>query len=276
MFEKNPDNCIDVTAGGAAALADDDFASAGESAPSAPEISTPPKSDKRGYVNLTRESLPNTFNTASSDRMIPRKKIGYRFIKRAFDLGFSIFAMLLGLVPGLILCAIVAIDTRSTPIYRQSRVGRYGKSFDLFKFRSMVGDADNVEKYFTDEQRRQWDRERKVEDDPRVTKVGRLLRATSMDELPQFANVILGHMSIIGPRPITEDELEWFGSDRDLLLSVPAGITGWWQVTSRNDATYENGERQELELFYVRNACVALDWKVFLGTFATIFRKTGR
>lgn len=142
----------------------------------------------------------------------------------------------------------------------------------------MVSDSHNIEKYFTSEQMDAWRRERKVVDDPRITPLGRVLRSTSVDELPNFINVLKGEMSVIGPRAISFDELSNFGENKDLLLSVPAGITGWWQVSRRNQATFETGERQALELEYVRNAGFILDAKVFIRTFGVMFgrRRTGR
>ena len=142
----------------------------------------------------------------------------------------------------------------------------------------MVADSDDVEKHLDPKQLERWRRERKVDDDPRVTKVGRFLRRTSLDELPQFLNVLAGQMSVVGPRPIVEEELAAYGDAAGELLSVKPGITGWWQVQARNDATYGDGSRQELELYYVRNASLAIDAKVFLRTFSIMFGKgrTGR
>ena len=153
------------------------------------------------------------------------------------------------------------------------RVGRYGRPFRIFKFRTMVVDADNVEKYLSSEQLAVWRRERKVDKDPRITKLGRVLRKTSIDELPQFINVLLGQISVIGPRPISYDELEHFGNDAVLLCSVPGGITGLWQSSKRNDATFETGERQKIELRYVKEASLGLDAKCFFKTFGVIFGK---
>lgn len=140
----------------------------------------------------------------------------------------------------------------------------------------MVEDSDDVDKYLNADQLDQWRRERKVNDDPRITRIGRFLRKTSLDELPQFLNVLAGSMSIVGPRPVVEEELGAYGNDVAEFLSMRPGITGWWQVSARNDATYSDGSRQELELYYVRNATLALDVRVFLKTFAAVFGKTGK
>ena len=147
------------------------------------------------------------------------------------------------------------------------------KPFRILKFRTMVSDSDDVEKYFTPDQLEMWSREHKVDNDPRITKLGKLLRKLSLDEFPQFINVILGEISVIGPRAITEPELEHYGSQKDLLLSVPPGITGLWQIGDRNMATYENGTRQAIELDYVRRASLGVDCTIFLGTFSAMFIK---
>ena len=115
-----------------------------------------------------------------------------------------------------------------------------------------------------------------TKDDPRKFPFGNFMRKTSIDEVPQFLNVLAGDMSVVGPRPVTQAETLEFGADRDEFLSVKPGITGWWQVTDRNDATWENGKRQDLELFYVRNRSLALDARILLATVGVVFRKTGR
>ena len=201
------------------------------------------------------------------------KPLYYRFIKRLFDIVFSLCVIVVGFIPGAILSIFIFIDTKGTPIYSQERVGRDGKPFRIYKFRTMVADGDNVEKYFTPEQLEVWKRERKVEDDPRITRLGRILRALSIDEFPQFINVLLSQISIIGPRVITFSELEHFGEYKDLLLSVPPGITGLWQIGDRNSATFENGTRQEIELRYVLRASLGADIRIFLGTFSAMFVK---
>jgi lipopolysaccharide/colanic/teichoic acid biosynthesis glycosyltransferase len=223
-------------------------------------------------------SCPGSNGFAKLSASLDRRGYGYRFIKRTFDIVFSGLVIAVGLLPCAVLSAAIAIDTKGKPIYSQVRVGKYGKPFRIYKFRSMVNDADDVEKYFTPEQLATWKRERKVDNDPRITKLGRVLRKTSIDELPQFINVLMGQISIIGPRPITYDELEHFGDDAALFCSVPGGITGLWQSSKRNDATFESGERQVIELSYVKKASAALDAKCFFDTFGVVFgkEKTGR
>lgn len=221
---------------------------------------------------------PGTKAFADACRRLDHRPLGYRFIKRAFDIAFSAVVIAVGLVPCALLSIAIAFDTMGSPIYTQERVGRLGRTFRIYKFRSMVVDADDVEKYLTPAQLAQWERERKVDGDPRITRLGRVLRRTSLDELPQFLNVLAGQLSIIGPRAITYDELKEYGPDAPLLLSVPQGITGAWQAGARNGATFETGERQAIELKYVRNASIGEDIRVFGATFGAMFgkRRTGR
>lgn len=199
--------------------------------------------------------------------------VGYRVLKRAFDIVFSLVVLVVLAVPMAVLCAAIAIDSPGNPFFRQERIGKGGKKIYIWKLRSMYVDAhSNPGKYFTDEQMAQWEREQKVDGDPRITRAGRFLRRTSLDELPQFLNVLTGELSVIGPRPVTLEETYEFGSARDEFLSVKPGITGWWQVTERNGATWANGDRQMLELFYVRHASLALDFRIFVRTFKAMGR----
>ena len=202
--------------------------------------------------------------------------LGYRIVKRTFDIVFSGAVIAVLAIPSAAVCIAIYVQSPGNPFYVDKRVGRFGRPLGVLKFRSMVTDAGNVEKYFTPEQLETWHRERKVENDPRITAIGNFLRKTSLDELPQFLNVFVGQMSVIGPRPITEEELENFGPDKDLYLSVLPGITGWWQVNARNNADFLSGERQRLELEYVTGRSLAKDLQVFLGTFGAMAKKTGK
>lgn len=204
--------------------------------------------------------------------------VTYLFVKRIFDVTFSLLMIAAFFVPILIIAAIIYIESPGNPFYTQKRIGKGGETINLLKLRSMVIDADDIEKYLTAEQLEAWQLEHKIDDDPRITKVGRFLRSTSFDELPQFLNVLIGDMSIIGPRAIIRDELErWFTDEqKTVLLSVPQGITGWWQVQKRNKATFESGERQELELYYAQNASLKLDFQIFLRTFGAMRKGTGK
>lgn len=230
-----------------------------------------------------RVSESSSLKLFSADKAVDFKASGsffYRLIKRVFDIVFSAGVSAVLAIPVAAVCAAICLESPGAPIYSQERVGRGGKPIRVLKLRSMVSDAGNVEKYLSPEQLRQWKIERKVDCDPRITRVGAFIRKTSLDELPQFLNVLIGDLSVIGPRPITRDELDqhFTSADRDELLSVRPGITGLWQATERNGATFESGLRQKIELHYVRNRCFRMDWRCFFGTFGAMFGKdkTGR
>lgn len=202
----------------------------------------------------------------------------YRAVKRAFDIVFSAGVVAVTLVPSALLCLAIRLDTPGPAVYAQERIGRGGRVIRVYKLRSMVVDADDVERYLDEKQLAQWKAERKVDDDPRITRVGRFIRSTSLDELPQFWNVLRGEMSVVGPRPVTQEEISWYGDFVDEVLSVRPGITGLWQAGARNGATFESGERQRIELEYVRSAGLGMDIRCILDTFGAMFgkRKTGR
>lgn len=226
------------------------------------------------------ESCVSVGSALAIKEIKPSGTLCYRFIKRLFDLVFSLLMSVLLLIPIAIVCALISLESPGSPMYTQERVGKGGKTIKIFKLRSMVADAGDVQKYLSPEQLHQWEVERKVDDDPRITRVGRIIRKCSIDEIPQFLNVLNGDLSVIGPRPITRDELEQHFTDEEKaeLLSVQPGITGLWQATDRNAATFESGLRQKIELRYVQNRCFRMDWKCFTGTFGAMFgkKRTGR
>lgn len=235
-------------------------------------------------MNLTTKEIAECSTSVGESlavqEMQPSGTMAYRFLKRLFDLVFSLCVSVALVIPVAIVCAFICLESPGNPLYAQERVGKGGKTIKILKLRSMVADAGNVQKYLSSEQLHQWEVERKVDDDPRITKVGQFIRKCSIDEIPQFLNVLNGDLSVIGPRPITRDELEQHFSDEEKaeLLSVQPGITGLWQATDRNAATFESGLRQKIELDYVRNRCFRMDWKCFTGTFGAMFgkKRTGR
>lgn len=181
----------------------------------------------------------------------PRKGgAGYFAAKRLFDVLFSAGVCIVLAVPVALVCVAIELDSPGKPFFRQERIGKGGKRIYIFKLRTMVSDAhEHPEKYMTAEQLAQWQREQKVDEDPRITRVGRFLRRTSLDELPQFINVLTGDMSVIGPRPVTLEETYEYGDARDEVLACKPGITGWWAATDRNDSTWGSGQRQARELW---------------------------
>ena len=200
---------------------------------------------------------------------------GYRFIKRTFDIIVSFFALIFLSWLFVVLTIINLIVTRGKPYYLDPRVGYKNKDIKVIKFTSMAKDAEeHAEEYLDDEQIKMWETERKVDNDPRVTKFGNFLRKSSLDELPQFVNILIGTVSIVGPRPITRKELEmhFTEEERKLLVSTRPGLTGNWAVNGRSSVEYKNHKRQELELEYVKNASIKNDIKIILKTFGAILR----
>lgn len=161
-------------------------------------------------------------------------------------------------------------------IYGQIRIGKNGKPFKMWKFRSMYKNSDRMIDQLTPEQKKQYYTEFKIDNDPRITKVGNIIRKTSLDELPQLFNVLFNDMSLIGPRPLIESEIQMNYADTyQELLSVKPGVTGYWQAYARNNATYQSGERQEMELYYVQHASVWLDIKILFKTVITVLKREG-
>lgn len=200
----------------------------------------------------------------------------YKFVKRAFDF-IAALAAIVAISPLLlIISAIVYLGNPGPVIYGQVRIGKNGKAFKMWKFRSMYKNADKMIDQLTDEQRQQYITEFKIDNDPRITPVGNFLRKTSLDELPQLFNVLCNDMSLVGPRPLIESVIQMYYADMfDTLLSVKPGVTGYWQAYARNNATYQSGQRQQMEMYYVNHASIMLDIKILFRTVVSVLRKDG-
>jgi exopolysaccharide production protein ExoY len=203
---------------------------------------------------------------ARDGRNLVRVSFGRTAVKRAFDI---LGVLMLGLVflPLILAIALVLASDGGPVIYRHRRIGRDGRVFECLKFRSMVPDADRklrdlLERY--PDLKAEWVRDHKLRDDPRVTRLGRFLRRTSLDELPQIWNVLRGEMSLVGPRPVVREELMRYGRSLPLYLAATPGITGLWQVTGRNDTDYRR--RVALDVYYVRRQNLFLDLYILLKT----------
>lgn len=205
-----------------------------------------------------------------------RSKILYKAIKRTFDIVVSLVGCIF-LLPIIIIVKISYLISKdyNSIFYTQTRIGKNGKEFKLYKFRSMIPNADEVLKkilknpIYKDE----WERNQKLENDPRITKMGKILRKTSLDELPQMINVLKGDMSMIGPRPLVKGELDAHHGNHAIYESVRPGISGWWAVNGRSATTYE--KRLELEYYYCENCSLILDIKCFFMTITTVLHKRG-
>ncbi|MDE7453039.1 MAG: sugar transferase, partial [Clostridia bacterium] len=168
----------------------------------------------------------------------------YCFVKRTFDIISSGLFLLIFSWLYIILVLCVAIFEGLPIVYKHKRVGKNGKTIYLPKFRSMKNNADKLENMLTPEQLEQYKKEYKLDDDPRITKFGKFLRKTSLDELPNIWAIFTGKISVIGPRPLIREEAEEkYGDDFDKLLSVKPGMIGWWAANGRSNTTYESGER---------------------------------
>ncbi len=201
---------------------------------------------------------------------------GYLFFKRAFDILSSGFALLLFSWLFLILALCVKLSDGGTVFYRHPRVGKGGKNIYIPKFRSMKRNADKLEDMLTPEQLEQYRREYKIDNDPRITKVGHFLRKTSLDELPQLWSIFKGDLSVVGPRPLMREELEEkYGEDAEKLVSVKPGLIGWWAANGRSNCTYESGERQKLELYYASHCSLGFDIKILFKTIGSVLKGDG-
>lgn len=200
-----------------------------------------------------------------------RSSESYETLKRCIDIVGSCLLLAIFSIPALIIAVLIKIDDDGPVLFKQQRVGRYGRLFTIYKFRTMIADAEKMQRelekyneaggaYF------------KMKDDPRVTRVGAWLRKLSLDEIPQFINVLLGDMSLVGPRPLPitgyENE-DWYIRK----VSVPPGMTGLWQVSGRSDLSGE--QAAELDLEYVRQRSTWFDLRLLLITLPAVIRRKG-
>lgn len=196
--------------------------------------------------------------------------------KRGFDIGAVTIALLLFLPLILTLIALLMLSQGRPVIYRHSRMGRGGKAFHCFKFRTMATDGDELLRHHLSGNpaaRREWEATRKLKDDPRVTPLGRVLRKTSADELPQLLNVLRGEMSLVGPRPIVHAEAAFYGPYIDHYHRVKPGLTGAWQISGRSDTSY--AERVQLDAEYAITRSFGGDLKILMRTVPAVLRARG-
>lgn len=194
-----------------------------------------------------------------------------RFLKRGGDIVFSLLVLTLGAPVYLLLALLVKLSSRGSVLYSQRRIGRGYKGFGCLKFRTMHKDADRLLASVLASDpalRAEFERDHKLKDDPRITPIGKVLRRSSLDELPQFINVLKGQMSVVGPRPIVWEELPRYGAAMDEVLAVRPGLTGLWQVSGRNNISYDN--RVQLDLAYVRHRSFWLDIRILILTVGVI------
>ncbi|MCR5723546.1 MAG: undecaprenyl-phosphate galactose phosphotransferase WbaP [Treponema sp.] len=197
-------------------------------------------------------------------------------IKRIIDLLLLLISSPLVLPVTVIVALLVKCTSKGPIFYGHKRIGKNGREFKCWKFRSMVIDADKqLEKILAEnpEMRAEWEKDRKFTNDPRVTPIGKILRKTSIDELPQFFNILTGEMSFIGPRPVTTPELEKYGTQAEFILSVQPGLSGMWQISGRSDTGYE--ERITLDSYYIQNWSIWLDLWIIIKTVYVVVKGKG-
>ena len=201
------------------------------------------------------------------------KNIPYKIVKRTTDITLSTIAMI-ALLPVFALIAIaIKLESKGPVFFKHTRIGKDGKIIKIYKFRSMVENAEDLIKNFTPEQMKEYKENYKLSNDPRITKVGNFLRKTSLDELPQLINIIKGDLSIIGPRPVVAEELKKYGPNIEKFLSATPGLTGFWAANGRSCTTYE--QRMQMELFYIDNVSFKMDLKVFFKTIESVIKREG-
>lgn len=201
----------------------------------------------------------------------------YKIEKRVID----ILASIIGIIALLPLTAIIWIANlfardNGPVFFTQERIGKNGKLFKLYKYRSMVINADDkLAKYLAENEaaRKEYKKYKKLKNDPRITAIGKFIRKTSIDEFPQFINVLKGEMSLVGPRPYLPREIKDMGKSYNEIIKVKPGLTGLWQVNGRSDTTFK--DRLRIDKEYIEKKSMKLDTKIFIWTFLKVFRKEG-
>ena len=196
----------------------------------------------------------------------------YKVLKRCLDFLFSFFLIIFLIPLFLIIGIIIKINSKGKIIYSQKRIGKNNRTFSCYKFRTMYPQSKYLLKKIiitNPNLKNEFENTRKMIEDPRITPIGKFLRFSSLDELPQIFNVLMGDMSFIGPRPIVKSEIKKYGKDFKKAFSIKPGISGLWQVSGRNKLSYS--KRVELDIFYAANINFLLDFKIFLKTIIVIF-----
>lgn len=208
--------------------------------------------------------------------IVVRKRIVYPFFKRLFDILVGILGILLLLPVSIIVKIINILNKDFSPVfYSHTRIGKNGKEFKLYKFRSMVPNADEILMEMLKDEKiaEEYHKNKKLKDDPRITKVGKFLRKSSLDEIPQFINILKGEMSLVGNRPYLPREKEDMGKFYDDIVKTKPGLTGYWQVSGRSDVSFK--KRLELEQYYSNNFSCKLDIVILFKTVKVVLGMKG-
>lgn len=204
---------------------------------------------------------------------IGKKSRTYLVAKRALDVVVSVIGLIFLFLPMVLIVLLIKLESPGPAIFVHKRIGKNGENLPLLKFRSMHVNAEDMINEFSPEQRAEWEENFKLEDDPRITRIGKFLRKSSLDELPQLINILRGELSVVGPRPVVTEELERYGENKEKFLSVTPGLTGYWQAYARNTCSYE--QRMEMELYYVDYASFWWDIKIMFATVGAVLRGKG-
>jgi lipopolysaccharide/colanic/teichoic acid biosynthesis glycosyltransferase len=226
---------------------------------------------RRGDLMLVDGERSHSYPRPTAQDLIAAQAMGSRVLKRSGDVIFASVVLVLGSPVLVALALVVKLSSRGPIFYVQRRVGRGYSDFGCIKFRTMRKDADRMLPHLlqqSPELEAEFRNDFKLKDDPRITPIGKFLRRSSLDELPQFLNVLRGEMSVVGPRPIVHDELERYGQQMDEVLAVRPGLTGLWQVSGRNNLSYET--RVALDVRYSRRRSLALDLGILVRTIGVI------
>jgi lipopolysaccharide/colanic/teichoic acid biosynthesis glycosyltransferase len=243
----------------------------------AADASTPFSAGRFGSLHIVEvdRRARDRFDVSKYGPISVAERGAYPIFKRSFDIVGASLAIVF-LSPLLVTIVGCTYVSGGSPLFKHRRVGRGGIFFDCVKFRTMVTDADRVLQNLLDSDRQikeEWLRDHKLRDDPRITRFGRFLRRTSLDELPQLWNVLRGEMSLVGPRPVVPDELRRYGRKVATFLSARPGITGLWQISGRNNTDYSR--RVALDICYVRSRSVILDAFILVKTLRVVFTTRG-
>ena len=226
---------------------------------------------RKGSPIIPYEVISKEPSSLPAVEIIRNQSRSGRTLKRIGDIVFSLIVLTLGSPIFILIAILVKLSSPGSVFYIQKRVGRNYREFGCIKFRTMYKDADDLlpnllEKYPL--MRKEFEKDFKLRQDPRITKLGRFLRRSSLDELPQFFNVLKGEMSVVGPRPIVSNEIIKYSLFMEEVISVRPGLTGLWQVSGRNNLSYK--KRVELDLFYARNRNFLLDFEIIILTLGVL------
>ena len=226
---------------------------------------------RKGSPTIPYEVISKEPSSLPAVEIIRNQSRSGRTLKRIGDIVFSLIVLTLGSPIFILIAILVKLSSPGSVFYIQKRVGRNYREFGCIKFRTMYKDADDLlpnllEKYPL--MRKEFEKDFKLRQDPRITKLGRFLRRSSLDELPQFFNVLKGEMSVVGPRPIVSNEIIKYSLFMEEVISVRPGLTGLWQGSGRNNLSYK--KRVELDLFYARNRNFLLDLEIIILTLGVL------